>query len=281
MSSLRAGAYRISITPTETAFLAGFSQDRRSTGVHDDLYARCLALESNGVQLGIVALDLIGLFNGDVLEIRRLCGKEGMIIACTHVHSGPDTLGLWGPSFERSGVDERYVSFLKARVCECIQRAFSRMEDVTLSLAVVDAPGISKNVRNSSNLDNELLVAKLERPNGCTIATLVNFASHPEVLGDHNTLFSADFPGFACNSIEHELGGRAIYLNGAIGGMVTPDVKREDFENAEDVGQMVAQRALKAINRSEPQEEQGISLRRLAIIPFWIRIFLRTAVSPI
>jgi len=265
MSCLRAGAYRIEITPYETAFLAGFSRDRRSTGVHDDLYARCLVLESKGIKLGFVALDLIGLFNGDVFEMRRLCGMEEMIVACTHTHSGPDTIGLWGPSPESSGVDERYVNFLKAKVSECIRRAISSMADAKLSLSARDASGISKNVRKSSNLDNELLVAKLERPNGGTIATLINFASHPEVLGDHNTLISADFPGYTCNSIEHEIGGCAIYLNGAIGGMVTPDASQEDFESTEVIGHKVAKKTIEAFDGAELQEEPRISLRRSRI----------------
>jgi len=265
MSSLRAGAHKIPITPAEPAFLAGFSQNRRSTGIHDDLYARCLVVESNGMRLGIVALDLIGLFNDDVAEIRRRCGIDGMIMACTHVHSGPDTLGLWGPNYEESGVDERYVNDLKARISECVKKAISGMARATLSFATIDAPGISKNVRNSGNLDDELLVAKLEGQDGGTVATLVNFASHPEVLGDHNTSISADFTGYACDIIESELGGCAIYLNGAIGGMVTPDVLREDFENAADVGRKVARRALDALDGAEPQEEPRVSFRRSSI----------------
>jgi len=265
MSGLKAGAYKIEITPDEPVFLAGFGQNRRSTGIHDDLNARCLVVESNGARLGIVALDLIGLFNEDVAEIRGRCGIDGMILACTHVHSGPDTLGLWGPNNDESGVDERYVHFLKARVSECVKGAVSGMEHATLSLATINAPGISMNVRDSTNLDDEFLVAKLEGEGGGTIATLVNFASHPEVLGDHNTVITADFPGFACDIIEHELGGCAIYLNGAIGGMVTPDVLREDFESAANVGQKVASSALDALDHAELQEEPRVDYRRSAI----------------
>lgn len=265
MSGLKAGANKIEITPYGPVFLAGFSQNRRSTGIHDDLYARCLVMESNGILLGIVALDLIGLFNEDVAEIRGRCGIDEMILACTHVHSGPDTLGLWGPNNDESGVDEKYAYFLKARISECVKKAVSELAHATLSLATADAPGISKNVRDRTNLDDGLLVAKLEGKGGGTIATLVNFASHPEVLGDHNTMITSDFPGYACNVIEHELGGCAIYLNGAIGGMVTPDVLREDFESAANVGQKVASRALYAFDHAELQEEPRVDFKRSVI----------------
>lgn len=189
-----------------------------------------------------------------------------MLIAGVKWHKKfPDTIALWGPSPESSGIDERYVNFLTAKVSECIRRAISSMADAKLSLSAIEASGISKNVRKSNNLDNELLVAKLEKPNGSTIATLINFASHPEVLGDHNILISADFPGYACNSIEHEIGGCAIYLNGAIGGMVTPDASQEDFESTEIIGLKMAKKAIEAFDGAELQEEPRISLRRSRI----------------
>src|SRR5215472_9070436 len=54
---LRAGVAKTVITPdvhNNQVYLAGFGHNRIATGVHDDLYARCLALEAAGVSHLIV-----------------------------------------------------------------------------------------------------------------------------------------------------------------------------------------------------------------------------------
>jgi hypothetical protein len=58
---------------------------------------------------------------------------------------------------------------------------------------------------------------------GKVIATLVNYAIHPEVLGDSAGICSPDAIGPLCDKIEAETGGAALFMNGAQGGMVTAD----------------------------------------------------------
>ena len=64
-----------------------------------------------------VGLD-IGLMYDDVNKIRRRASEivgvnvDRIIVACTHNHEGPDTIGLWGPDELMSGVDEDYMTFL-------------------------------------------------------------------------------------------------------------------------------------------------------------------------
>ena len=47
-AELRAGAAKITITPDlqkhGPVYMAGFGRNRKATAIHDDLYARCLAL---------------------------------------------------------------------------------------------------------------------------------------------------------------------------------------------------------------------------------------------
>src|SRR5687767_2688389 len=98
---LRAGAAAVKITPslTRTVYIAGYNNNRPATSVHDDLWARALVLDDGKSRLAVVSCDLIGLFNRRVKQIRALIKAvppDNVLIACTHVHSGPDTLGLWG-----------------------------------------------------------------------------------------------------------------------------------------------------------------------------------------
>ena len=70
---IKAGYSKVSITPRGGGqFLAGFYPTRMSTGVHDELWAHCLALEDgNGTRIAIVSVDLIGLLPSDVKDIKK------------------------------------------------------------------------------------------------------------------------------------------------------------------------------------------------------------------
>ncbi|RJS85374.1 hypothetical protein CW702_01220 [Candidatus Bathyarchaeota archaeon] len=251
---LRAGASKIEITPTSKVFLAGLSGNRLSTGIHDDLWARCLALSDGNQILVLTSLDLIGLFLDDVNEIRKETAKHvsksrniNVLVACTHQHSGPDTLGLWGPDPSRTGVDERYMTYLKKRVVKVILNALKNMRAATIRFASAEIPkGIAKNTRDPGLLDREISIMGVEDRNGDVIAFLLNFALHPEVLWSDNTLITADFPNYLYKAVEDEMGGVAIFFNGDLGGMVTPDVEAHTFSEAERIGKVLAEESIRA-----------------------------------
>src|SRR5436190_2184932 len=50
-----------------------------------------------------------------------------------------------------------------------------------------------------------------------TVATLINWSTHPESLEDDNELVSSDFPHYIRQRVEAELGGTAVYFTGDIG----------------------------------------------------------------
>jgi hypothetical protein len=123
--SLRAGAAQSVITPqllsAQAVYLAGFGYNRVATGVHDDLYARCLALRVGPQTLVICSADLIGLFYDDVLTIRRAFQQQTspasfLVVASTHTHAGPDTLGLYGSKPLQTGVDGKYLKWVDQRI---------------------------------------------------------------------------------------------------------------------------------------------------------------------
>lgn len=221
-----AGASKTIITPKKEVYLAGFDANRKSKGIHDDLYARVIMLDDGKNTIGLVSLDLIGLFYDDVERIRKNVSEKyghNIMIASTHTHSGPDTLGYFGGTLLgipiKSGVDKEYMSGLEKKVEEGINRAIKNMENAKLEFTSIKAPEhISKNIRIEGYKDDELTVMKVNNLKGKTIATIVNYASHPEILWDKNKMISADFVGYLCKNLEKELGGvSAIFLNGALG----------------------------------------------------------------
>ncbi len=98
--------------------------------------------------------------------------------------------------------------------------------------------------RDPQVLDPTLGVLRATATNGRTVATLLFWGNHPETtlfwepptdaIADEcaqigltpctfeDRYFTADFPGWATRIIEDELGGEALYFNGAIGDLITP-----------------------------------------------------------
>src|SRR5574337_642367 len=138
--ALRAGAAKSSITPDVHAgkvYMAGFGFNRLATGVHDDLYARCLAIGAGGKTLVVCAADLIGLFHPEALRVHakveaQLPGVTQVIVASTHDHEGPDTLGLWGPALLKSGVNVQYLDWVVDRIADTAVRAARNMQEARM-----------------------------------------------------------------------------------------------------------------------------------------------------
>ncbi len=231
-AALRAGAAKATITPDVKAgpvYMAGFGNNRVATGVHDDLYARCLALAAGDQTLALCSVDLIGLFYDDVLKVREMLKAKApqvtwLVVASTHDHEGPDTLGLWGPDPFHSGMDEKYMDWLDARIADTAARAVAELRPAKMTLARDDHPLLAllqDDSRPPYVKDPYLFVMRLASPDGQPIATLANWSDHPETLGGKNTEITADYPHWLCDTIESHGGGTAIFFDGSIGGLLS------------------------------------------------------------
>jgi hypothetical protein len=266
-----AGAAARKITPPlgeRPVFLAGFQGGRRATAVHSDLYARALALRLGERTAVLVTCDLIGLHYDDIAEIRaalapRDIPPDSLIVACTHTHSGPDTLGLWGPDQASSGVDPAYMASIRRVVIEAALEALTfgcpvRMRATTTRMP----PGYIANYRTPGVVDDEIAVIQLERPNGEILATLLNLACHPEVLMGESTLISADYAGAACRAVEQAVGGVALHVSGALGGMLSPAIEQRNPDGVAAMGQAYAEAALAALAQCELADIPTFEFRR-------------------
>lgn len=234
LADFRAGAALERITPVlnpaKPVYMAGFANGRRATGVMDHLYSRCLALSAGAAPVVICAVDSIGLFFDDVQRIRQEVERRSkkpvsVLVAATHSHQTPDTMGLWGPKEGVSGLDEDYNSFVIQRTAGAAVSALRNMQPARLHLSRTYPPELDSYIHDDRppvQHDAELLVMRLSRRNGRTIATLINWANHPEALGSKNTLLTPDFPAALARDTESRLGGITIFVNGALGGMQTP-----------------------------------------------------------
>jgi hypothetical protein len=323
-TGLQAGACAVEITPlagvnhTDPIYMAGFSNDRQATGVHDPLWARGVVLESGGTKIGLVTLDVVGYFNNEIRTIRSLVdparGFDSITVSSTHNHEGPDTMGLWGPDETTTGADPGYLDFVNDRVVECLSQADDDLAPAAVKFATgstaesslppwpdlvadgkilealtIDLSFFGQGVFEIEGdpgpiLNASLPVMQLRRyvpvrervralirwifqrgdfpdlhPLGTTIATVVNFASHPESLGSDNTLITSDFPHAMREALEGLYGGVAIYVSADLGVLQGPldvdvpdadsgdPVPRRTFEFAERMGEILAARATDAL----------------------------------
>jgi hypothetical protein len=286
---LRAGAAKTVITPDvhkNKVYIAGFGHNRPATGVHDDLYVRCLALQAadRAQILALCSVDLIGLFFDDVIKIRAQVKSQApdvthLIVASTHVHEGPDTLGLWGPDPLHTGIDETYLQWLDSQIAATAVRAAHSMRPARMEFARDDHPllGMLQDVDRPPIIkDSYLFVMRLTSVSaGAPIAVLVNWSNHPETLGGENTQITADYPHWLCDYVEHHLGGTAIFFNGSIGKVsplgnqvALPDpetgqvAQNDTWRKAELLGTTVGQLAERALKYSETLAVNSISIRQ-------------------
>src|SRR5438046_431847 len=172
--------------------MAGFGNNRVATGVHDDLYGDCRALAAGNDNLVMCASDLIGLFYDDVLKVREKVksaapGVTAVIVASTHDHEGPDTMGLWGPMPLESGMDENYMNGLDGRIAETAVKAVRAEQPAVLTLGRDDHPLLAllqDDSRPPYVKDPYLFVMKLDSAStDQPISPLVTWSDHFRVAG--------------------------------------------------------------------------------------------------
>jgi hypothetical protein len=279
MPKLMAGAAKRIITPETNLRLAGYGPifrpgpwgHRVASGVHDDIFARCLALGDGEKTLAFVVLDLVSLYQVDMETIRERVrektGREDLMVAVgtTHNHSAPDVIGAYG------GVPRRYKRLIHERASDAVAEAVANMAPARIGFATTRVEGIVRNNRDpeAGPLDEEAAVMLVEGKDGGTLAVLVNFACHVDVLGKRNTLITADFPAYLRRDLERERGGMAIYFNAAQGD-VYPRQTVEDhddekglrtFEEAEAVGSAIAKAVLEALAKAKLTSDVTIDVQ--------------------
>ena len=125
-SKLKAGAAETIVTPPMGAPTLGTIQ--RSTGVHDELYARALVLNDGKQRVAILSLDLIGMdfeLSDEIRDaIHARTGIATTLVHCTHNHSGPFNIpwSVLGPRWV-AGPGKNWRDGLAPKLTELVARA--------------------------------------------------------------------------------------------------------------------------------------------------------------
>lgn len=279
----RAGAAQVRITPQVGTPLAGYYSERAMDGIHDDLYAKSLVIQSGGVTIAIVACDLLHIPVEIIRDARAaITAATGIpashiLISATHTHTGPDLRGGLAETSQPSPgriLAQQYVKSLPGLLAQSVQDAQRKLRPARLQFGAGREETISFNrrffmldgtvgwnpgkrnpkiVRPAGPIDPEVPVIFAESVEGAPIATLVNFALHLDTVG--GTSASADYP-LTLSSILQGVKGpemTTLFTLGTAGNINHIDVSRstpqKGDKEAARIGTVLAAEVLKTYTR--------------------------------
>lgn len=196
-----------------------------------ELTVRALVLADADTRVAIVSADFLG-FPAVLGDRARAAVKgippENILIGATHTHSAPDPYAFPDET-GKTGADLGYLRSVADRMAEAINEAVARLQPAGIRVAVGEARGkIAWNAYAQALFDARCGVLQVVDSGGKPLATLVNYAVHPEVLGSRAGTCSPDLVGPLYDRLAEKGGGTGIFLNGAQGGMVTADNRGPD-----------------------------------------------------
>ena len=223
---LRAGTAKIDITPDKPVKMSGYgARTALSENVHDPLSARVVAFENDGKRLVLVSSDLLGFYGGTAEQFRKLILNEfelepgELFLTAIHTHDGP-TLTIDKEKGHPNNFE--YTKNLEGRLMEVIRKALKNTGQVHIGAGVGYSPvGMNRrelrfdssgnsSIRLGRNpygpTDKEVLVLKVAKPDGTTVASLFDYATHATCLGGRNLTISGDVLGLAEQFVEKILG---------------------------------------------------------------------------
>ena len=263
-AQFRAGAAVRIVTPDPLLpVCGGVGPSNPATRALGDLSVRALVLSDGDTQLAIVGADFLGFPSplcDRVKNLVKTVPRENIVIGVTHTHSAPDCYGFPDDN-GNIGADLIYLNFVCRKMAEAIDEAAETAKPAVLKIATGKAAGkIAYNAYAEELYDRRCHVLQVIEKNGVPIATLVNYAIHPEVLGSDMGVLSPDLCGPLYDRIEKNGGGLAIFMNSAQGGMVTADCRGADgrdvqmWDECVRIGTLLADEAQRIVKTAPVQE---------------------------
>jgi hypothetical protein len=237
---LRAGAGKVSITPTADEFPYSVPNERDFVGVHDDVYVRALVLEDSAARdrLAIVTIEVTAVPEADRLlkEIAEAAGARTshVIVAASHTHSVPLVFFHGG---EPNRIQQLEMEHIRTGAVQAVRDAVSHLQPARIAFGRGEAwvnvnngelAGLKTGFDPKGPSDKTLDVIRIQTAGGQPLAMLVNYASHAEVMFRSVTKgngyeVTGDLPGAVSRMLEGNQAGAPVvlYSAGAEGDQLT------------------------------------------------------------
>jgi hypothetical protein len=240
-AEFRAAVVKVDITPKTPQWLMGYNA-RKSTGVHDRIFHKVVAIDDGTTQVFIVASDLC-LFSPTVndevaAELKKEIGIESRQLwwSVTHSHSTPEVgpNGMYDVLLKgRSDHewDRDYHAFVKSALIAGVKQARAQLAPARIAIGTGmaraninrrarDVDGkISLGLNPDGPTDRQIGLIRIERADGSVMGVIANYAMHGTVLAGTMLQVSGDGPGIVSAYVEEKLGAPALYVNGAAGNL--------------------------------------------------------------
>jgi neutral ceramidase len=266
----KVGAARRDVTPKEPVPMWGYGarHDALSTGTLDPLYAAAVVIQAGTNKLAIVGLDLGRSPAEKSLQairqrIKTEAGIDYSFISGSHTHHGPvleltDEDGKGKGKFDAS---IRYYKEMEDGIAGAIIEANSKLANAKMAVGATRLEGFNRNRHSKIEpkpSDRDLEVMRFDDSSGKPIAIVVNFTAHPTMISASTLKFSADYVGAMKETVEKEIGGLAVFMQGSAGDQ---SVNAGTNSGYLAFGQALGREVIKLASSLQPAEVTSPSLR--------------------
>jgi neutral ceramidase len=275
---------KVDITPGYPVRLAGYFNERVSTGVLDPLHMRLAAMKRGNRHLVFIQLDNCAIKTEDADEIRQAIAgrtafqKHEIMLFTSHIHTGPDLVGFFG--LKR---DERYLEELKKRVIAEAEALIPK-EKCFISIARTNYEGLSFNRRwymkdgtvvtnppkkspekrePEGAVDRTANSIIFKNESGGLQALFVNISNHTDSVGGNQ--ISADWPGLMERYLNERMGTDIpvfpfLAPQGNINHLEFDDLRSQsNYDEAKKLGRAYAEIVAKSVSASNDIDVEKFS----------------------
>lgn len=236
---IKCGMSEIPITPPLGLSIPGYFENRLSSGIKDELYAKAMVLDDGKNAAAFICLDAVAVYADQVRIIRERVSEntgipfESIMVSATHIHTGLPVANSF-----KCLRDDAYVAFMLKKAADAAIISFNKRKPVRIGFGSGREDSISFNrrffmkdgtvrtnpgfgnpdmVRPAGPIDPEVAVIRIDDLDGVPVGVVINFACHPDVVG--GTEYSGDYPGELSRMLKKTLGNEivSIFFNGTCG----------------------------------------------------------------
>ena len=222
---MKAGYARTELSPPGTPVLIGVYTRKPRLGKtqRDPLFARAIALETEGARVVIVACDLLLISE----ELHRALGaavpelgQSGIVLLATHTHSS------FGGFFKSSATAAMLGAFdpdiftkLTQVLADLVRAALADLAPAEAAWGEAEVAGLTASRRQAGGpFDDSFSLLRLSRK-GRRPIDLVACSGHPVVVAEREPeAVSADYPGRLCLALQAR-GSDPLFVSAALGGV--------------------------------------------------------------
>ena len=260
---MRVSSKRFCLTPKGEFYLIGYGSRYKSrlspaTGVHDDIYANTILIESNGKKVFIFNADYIEFEELSCNQIKELLHqKYGLdhnlvFFSATHNHQ---SVMSYHKTWKTGVFSQEYYDFFVETVERAYQQCNEALTECEAYFGVGEVVGFyGSREHYGEKADNDVILVEFRSGND-VVAAICNYATHSTIIDPENDLLTGDFAGALCRKIYNDKGYYPAMVVGAAGDSSNRAFRKGiDYEELERTADGVA----KQINKIKVDQKIDI-----------------------